>query len=463
VRAPLVAVLLAASLVGLRIGRESLWLDEGFSVELVSQSWSLFWRHVSAHEANMVAYHTLLKLWVALGDSEGFVRLLSALFGVGAVAVQYRLARRLCGERVGAGAALLLALHVYFVRYGQEARAYEMVLFLSALSSLMLVRALDQPSPWRWLAYGLTGAVLLHTHILGALILLAHAVGVALLQPRSRWPGALLGYVVTGVLSAPLGWFFVTHRAAGNIAWVPAPSLHQVANTLSDLLGMGAMPVVYLVAFVLAAKHRDRGVATAAIWLVVPVVSLLVISLAVRPMFVAAYLIGVLPALTIVGAYGLARLAERWLRAVAVVVGLASAVSLGWWYFADHKEDWRGATLYVANQAQPGDGLVMLPPYLRFPVDYYVQRADATAKLDPTFPAIPWGQIADWDLNVREMQQRQPSVDELAKHPRLWVLEPRGIHVPDPRAQNLLADLAARGYRSSERQFFEIDVRLLER
>jgi mannosyltransferase len=461
VRAPLVAVLLAASLVGLRIGRESLWLDEGFSVELVSQSWSLFWRHVSAHEANMVAYHSLLKLWVALGDSEAFLRLLSALFGVGAVAVQYRLGRRLCGERVAAGAALLLALHVYFVRYGQEARAYEMVLFFSALSSLMLVRALDEPSPWRWLAYGLTGALLLHTHILGGLILLAHALGVALLQPRTRWPGAVLGFLLTGVLSAPLLWFFVTHRAAGNIAWVPAPSLHQVANTLSDLLGMGAMPAIYLLAFVLAAKHRDRGVATAAIWLVVPVVSLLVISLAVRPMFVASYLIGVLPALTLVGAYGLTRLAGRWLRVAAMAVVLASAASLGWWYFADHKEDWRGATIYVASQAQPGDGLVMLPPYLRFPVDYYVGRAGAAPKLEPVFPAIPWGQIGDWDLNVKEMQQRQPTADELAKHSRLWVLQPRGIHVPDPRAQNLLAELAARGYRSTGRQFFEIDLQLL--
>lgn len=456
-------MLLAASLVGLRIGRESLWLDEGFSVELVSQSWSLFWRHVSAHEANMVAYHSLLKLWVALGDSEAFLRLLSALFGVGAVAVQYRLARRLCGERVAAGAALLLALHVYLVRFGQEARAYEMVLFLSALSSLMLVRALDRPSVWRWLAYGLGGALLVHAHVLAGLILFAHAVGVAWLWPRARWPGAVFGFVVTLALSVPLLWFFVTHRAAGNISWVPPPSLPQVANTLSDLLGMGAMPALYLLAFVLAAKQRDRGVATATIWLAVPVVSLLVISLAVRPMFVAQYLVGVLPALTIVGAYGLGRLAGRWLRVAAIAVVLASAGSLGWWYFADHKADWRGATLHLAGQARPGDGLVLLPPYLRFPVDYYVARAGAGQKLAPVYPAIPWGQIADWDLNVREMQERQPSVDELAKHPRVWVIQPRGIHVPDPRAQNLLAELAARGYRSTGRAFFEIDVQLLQR
>src|SRR3954469_4676004 len=116
------ATLLAALLTGLRIGRESLWLDEAFSVALVSQGWDAWWRHVTAHEANMCAYHVLLKLWIRLGDSEPFLRCLSALFAVAAIPVQYLLARRLCGPRVAATAVVLLATHVYLVRYGQEAR-----------------------------------------------------------------------------------------------------------------------------------------------------------------------------------------------------------------------------------------------------------------------------------------------------------------------------------------------------
>jgi mannosyltransferase len=463
-----VATVLAALLAALRIGRESLWLDEGFSVALASQPWATWWRHVAAHEANMCAYHALLKVWIALGDGEAFVRALSALFAVATVPVQYFLARKLCGARVASVAALLLAGHVYLVRYGQDARAYAMVLFLSSLSSLLLVRALETPSARRWLAYALAGALLLHAHILGVLILAGHAAGVALFQPRSRWPRALAGFVVVGALSSPLFSFFVRHRGAGNIAWVPPPSVHQVLNVASDLAGMGAMPAIYLVALVaaVAAWRRDgidQGSGTAAIWLALPPAALLALSLGVRPMFQAAYLIGVLPALTLLGAFGLTRLADRWLRVAAVAAVAASVGSLVWWYGADHKEDWRSAVAYVAAQSQPGDGLVILPPDLRFPVDYYLRRAPgAEQRIAPLYPAIPWGQMGDWDQFVSEAIERQPSVAAIARG-RLWVLTPRDVHVPDARAPGLLAELAALGYRTDERRFFEIDVRLLSR
>jgi hypothetical protein len=70
--------------------------------------------------------------------------------------------------------------------------------------------------------------------------------------------------------------------------------------------------------------------------------------------------------------------------------------------------------------------------------------------------------MGDWDLVVKEVVGRQPIAAERARG-RLWVLTPRDVHVPDPRSSKLLADLAALGYRSVERRFFPIDIRLLDR
>ena len=67
------------------IAAKSLWLDEGFSVELVRQPWVEFFRVLWIEEANMSLYYLLLRLWLHLGSSEAFIRGLSALISAGTV------------------------------------------------------------------------------------------------------------------------------------------------------------------------------------------------------------------------------------------------------------------------------------------------------------------------------------------------------------------------------------------
>src|SRR5690242_15785637 len=80
---PLAAVLAVGALLRLRhLGKKSLWLDEATSVGFARTSWPEFVTIVRTREANMVAYHLLLRAWIQLGTSEWVVRLLSALFSI---------------------------------------------------------------------------------------------------------------------------------------------------------------------------------------------------------------------------------------------------------------------------------------------------------------------------------------------------------------------------------------------
>ncbi|HXV44419.1 MAG TPA: glycosyltransferase family 39 protein, partial [Anaerolineae bacterium] len=73
-------------------------------------------------------------------------------------------------------AALLLALAPIAIKYGQEARMHALFMFLSALSTFLLFRALAQPQQWsRWLAYALATTANLYTMYFGFLILATHA------------------------------------------------------------------------------------------------------------------------------------------------------------------------------------------------------------------------------------------------------------------------------------------------
>lgn len=476
---------LAALLSAFHLGHESLWLDEAFSLALVSQPWAGLWRFLTAQEANMSAYHLLLKPWVALvGDAEAPLRALSVLFAVATIPVQYLLARRLGGPRVAAIAATLLASHLFFVRYAQEARAYAMVCFFSALSSLFLLRALSRPTWLRWLAYAVSGALLVHCHILGALILLAHAASVVLFQPPAAWPRALCGFLSLTLLTLPLLSFFVRHRDSGIVDWVPRLSLHGFVVVLHDLSGKGGISALVTLGVVLAIRGAARtrparrsdeiplepvapgpGAALAGLWFALPLGVLFFVSLLVRPLFQPAYLIGTLPAVTILAACGLAGLTGRARRAVFLLWLPACAASLGSWYFLDQKTAWRAAVAEITAHARPGDGILVLPPYLRPTVDYYVTRAGRTGTLTPVFPAIPWNHAVEWDYFESQVINGSLDPEQIAAGGAraLFVLSPLEMHTPDARLPALLKTLTARGYRATTTPFYQVEVTRLSR
>ncbi|MEO8937594.1 MAG: glycosyltransferase family 39 protein, partial [Burkholderiaceae bacterium] len=161
----LVIVALAAMLRGLVIGRDTLWLDEGYSWWDAQQRMTALWTLVPTCDPHPPLYFALLHPWIAVvGDGTVAMRLLSTLFGLLTIAVVYVAGRELDRARghgddrfgIGALAALLFALTPFQVYFSIEARPYALLCLGAAmltLACLQVVRAVESPQRRRAFAW----------------------------------------------------------------------------------------------------------------------------------------------------------------------------------------------------------------------------------------------------------------------------------------------------------------------
>ncbi|MBE7553376.1 MAG: glycosyltransferase family 39 protein [Anaerolineales bacterium] len=183
----LFAILLLSFALNLHaLAAENLWEDEIFTAIFASRppveliEWTKDDIHPPLYYLIAGAFTRPTLLLGAVADhptpaSDWLWRFPSVMAAVLTVAVTYKLAFNL--QRSAAiTAALLLALAPIAVKYGQEARMHALFMFLSALATLLLFRALARPQQrLRWLAYALAITATLYTMYFGFLILAAHA------------------------------------------------------------------------------------------------------------------------------------------------------------------------------------------------------------------------------------------------------------------------------------------------
>lgn len=363
------------------IGHKSFWLDEGTSVAL-SQDCSTMWHQLLNRESNMWLYYLLLHFWLRLGDSETFIRGLSAFFAVATIPVLYALGRRLFGSRAGAISALLLAVNPYMIRYAQEARGYSMVVCFVTLSSYFFVLAVERRSMRFWIAYGVCVALGFYTHFFAALVCGAQLLSLlALGRKNIPWHGAGISIAVMALLSLPMVLF---QPFRNQVDWASPPSLSLIIDVYRVFTGSRRLLLLYFLFCLWAVllsvpapkSHtypplRWRYLFAVA-WAVLPVLITFVLSRTIKPVFVNRFLIVSLPAVVLLGASGIARLptvvllgASRtvtlrrpWVQWTIVALMLfLSARCLHWWYAMGQKENWRDATLWVQLRAQPGDAV----------------------------------------------------------------------------------------------------------
>ena len=113
--------LLAFLLRAYRLDFQSLWLDEGWTVYFANLPLSELWHLLQTEEIHPPFYFPSLNIWRHLaGDSEFALRYYSLVFSVLAVPLIYRLGKALGGYRLGAIAALLLAVAPYQIWHAPE-------------------------------------------------------------------------------------------------------------------------------------------------------------------------------------------------------------------------------------------------------------------------------------------------------------------------------------------------------
>lgn len=182
----LFALLVIAVLLRLhRLGDEA-WLDEIQTHAIVSRLGLAELATTYPSQNQHVLYSLLARMAIVLfGDTTAALRLPAAAFGVLSVAATYALGRDLLSRREALTGAALLAVSDVHVWFSQNARGYAALLFLTLVSSRLLLRALASDDRRTWAAWGATLALGAWIHLTMLFVVAGHV----LLVLRRRLPG----------------------------------------------------------------------------------------------------------------------------------------------------------------------------------------------------------------------------------------------------------------------------------
>jgi uncharacterized membrane protein len=198
-------IVLAGVLRLLAIDRDSLWFDEALSSLTARLPLTAILSN-TVESSHPPLYYAFLHLWRLFGpETDGFLRLGSALWGVLLVPLLYFLALA-WGRSLGEArfAAFLVAVSPFQVLYSHELRMYTLLMVLVTAMVWVYVWARPQTGYAGWFLFATLGAAALYTHLFAIMPLLA--IGLyALIRYRERramWRTIGAGFIV-GVLFLP--------------------------------------------------------------------------------------------------------------------------------------------------------------------------------------------------------------------------------------------------------------------
>ena len=429
----LAAFAIASVAVALRVyglGRESLWLDEGFTWRLAHLA-PLELIAASRGDVHPPLFALLVGGLVRIfGDCETTLRSVSVVASCESVLLAWRLARRAFGETAAWGAAALVALAAFQVRYAQEARAYALLGALALASAEALLAALEGGRARAKLAWALATVALLHTHAHGAFVVLAELLAIAWSlhwwEGRRAARGLLLPAAAVALAFIP--WAAVLIEQASRVSrsfWTARPVPFDLVRTLVEFAG--SAPLLALLGALAAIGLARPPAGTNTPGLARTNARVLVVALAFVPLLVpfaialagpAIYLTrAAMPAslaLAILAAAGWAALPARVRILVALLVVVAGAPPLVAHHRNVYKEPWRDAVAWLEREARPGDLVLVSAPWYRDGVfAYYAKRADLDVRAVPSHG----GPVATADIEAL--------ATTLAQHPRAWLVRAR--------------------------------------
>jgi 4-amino-4-deoxy-L-arabinose transferase-like glycosyltransferase len=458
----LLVLALALGLRLYRLGDQSLWYDEGFSVFLaqLEPARIISW---TAADIQPPLYYLLLHGWIRVwGNSEAAVRGLSLLFGVLCVPLIYGLAWRVSRSRTAAlAAAVLLAVSPVHLWYSQEARMYTLLVFLSLLSSYFLLRAVhartdDRSLAW-WAAFSLVSAAALYTHYFAGSVLAFQALYTLWwvirdgFRRRCLFWGGLAAHLAVGLAYLPWLPHLLIRYGADASYWPGQLKLSEaLVDTAVFLVGGESVsePVGVLLAIALGvalfvsvlalwtgreatANEPSMGTKQPAaafllLFLLVPLISVLALSYR-SPKFNPRYAMVSHPALLLILSAGLATLWKQQRRHSATRLRQTTAVLMltfligtsayaDWNLYANPvfaRADFRGAVAYLEEQKRPDETIILVSGHMAPVFDYYAP--DAERHLLPDSPTLDVTRTLDYSI-AADLNRW------LADRPGVWVV-----------------------------------------
>jgi mannosyltransferase len=420
----LLLILVSGALLRLAgLGQWSLWIDELHTLYVAGEA-SLTKTGIPADQ-HPPLYHLFMQVWLHGGQREFWLRLPSAITGIVAIWMAWRIGVALEWPQFGLLAAALLALSPILIWYSRDARMYGPASLFWFISIYFYVQLLRRR---RWLdVFGLAAATAagLYTAYPTLALWLGQAMLLATFLPFQkerwsllrRWSAAQLLIILAFAAwwpflqlqlqrSSTFDWRLpaaLQAEAAGNAGSLRFTILTflsrlNFSGTLEDTLRLGLVAAGFAVVVIMAASlclyrwpslltRLKRTLPLLAVMLVVVFVALTIAGAVPRGLSIRRQLLVFWPPLLLLGTWAILFLRRPSLTAAILILTLVLAFTTA---FGKPYQDWRGAALLVAEQAQPDDLLWLSPVWVNTAFDYYYEGEVPYKGVKPESLAREW-------------------------------------------------------------------------
>ena len=370
-----------------RIGKQSFWFDEAYTVLIAKMPLQDELQALLADGVHPPLHYLLAKVLLVFGDNEIVMRLPSALLGALAVPLVYQLGKRYIGETAGLLSAALLAFNPFHLWYSQEARMYATLTTLAVAVMYLFLRLLEGQRSWTRVGFVLLSALGYCTHYFFLVLPLLQFFHL-ILHFRLLWKSLRAWILAQAIALLPLLLWIraLLGRDAQyfGIGWIPKPIFMDFPLTFANftaglnqnnlIWGWVGLVIATLLVFSGLSVSWKRSVKTAlVIWAFFPPIFTLLLSLQ-RPLYIDRFLIISLPAWLLLVGSGFLRLRGKlaWAVGILVCAGILLATIHFVWLPGQQKEDWREAGR-ILSSAQAEEAIIVRVLQVAVPLQLYYE------------------------------------------------------------------------------------------
>lgn len=301
---------------------QSYWDDELFSVAVSDPSRSLFEViRLTVEDVHPPLFQILLWLWFkCFGFTEWTGRLFPAICGILAIPVMYLLGHEARGRDVGLIAALMCSVNFYHLCYSQEVRSYSLLFLLGSLSFLFFLKLMFASGKRDFAFYMVFTVALVYTHFFGIFAVIAQFIW--MLARLKRSPHLLKTSIIAGglMLLVTLPLIPVVLKNAGMVSfWIPRPPPYFIFLYFNHYFGspmIAAFVALSLFYGLIRRSSNEREYAAGMflVWALTVYLIPYIRSMISAPMLTDRNSIVALPAIFILGAFGVAKIKNKLLK-----------------------------------------------------------------------------------------------------------------------------------------------------
>lgn len=363
----------AVALCAAGAARPSLWFDEAATISAATRSIPQLWDLIGHIDAVHGLYYLGMHGWFAIFPATEFWSRFSSCLAIGgAAAGVVVLGRQFSTRTVSVCAGILFAMLPRITWAGIEARSYSWSTLAAVWLTVLLISAIRRDRTAVWLSYGALLAASTVLNMFVVLMVVPHAVAVAIVcnrrRTRIRWASVTAAAVVVVVP------FVLWCRSQSfQVGWISPLGLHSFAEVLVNQYFDESVAFAVLAAVVLSAplltrrRPTDDGtrrlVAVAVVWVVAPTAVLLAYSAVAQPLYYPRYLCFTTPGMALLLAVCVVAVARsrEWITATLAVFAVAATpnyLTVQRGPYAKEGMDFSQVADVISAHSSPGDCVI---------------------------------------------------------------------------------------------------------